>query len=129
MYSPSPNLTNENGSPFFSLLKTISKVYGKGIYTRIPINNCYSNIENWYAEIIRNINNVDKIIMSAGFAANIIAKRLWKSNIKKIVLDVGSLSDVFIFHTDIKKRIRTRIFMKLIESKIINNSRILLRNI
>lgn len=108
--------------------ENISKVYGNiKIFIKIPITNCYSNIEDWYKRILENINKVDKIILSAGFAGRVIVKRLWKLNIKKIVLDFGSLSDVFIFHTDIRKTIKGRIFMETVKSKIFINNKILLK--
>jgi len=108
--------------------ENISKVYGDvKIFIQVPVTNCYSNIKDWYEVILENINRVDKIILSAGFAGRVIAKRLWKLGIKKIVLDVGSLSDTFIFNTNIRRKTNIRGFMNQIESKIINNNRILLK--
>jgi len=107
--------------------ENISKVYGNvKVFIEISVQNCYSNIEYWYQEILKNIDKVDKIILSAGFAGRVIAKRLWKSNIKKVVLDVGSLSDAFIFQTDIRGKIKGRKFMKKIEKEINRNTNILL---
>jgi len=105
----------------------ISKVYGKGYYIKVPVKNCYSNIETWYKEILDNIDKVDKVIISAGFAGRVVAKRLFKAGIKKMVLDVGSLSDAFIFHTDIRKQIKGRTFMKKVEKQIYKNTKLLLR--
>jgi hypothetical protein len=108
--------------------ENISKVYGDvKIFIEIPVTNCYSNIENWYKRILENLDKVDKVILSAGFAGRVVAKRLWKSGIKKIVLDFGSLSDVFIFQTNVRKRIKGRIFMEMIKSKIFINNKILLK--
>ncbi len=106
--------------------ENISKVYGDvKIFIEIPVTNCYSNIENWYKKILENLDKVDKVILSAGFAGRVVAKRLWKSNIKKIVLDVGSLSDAFIFQTEIRKRIKGRTFMEISKAKIFINNKIL----
>ena len=105
----------------------ITKVYGEGYYVKIPVTNCYATIDTWYPEILSNIDKVDKIVLSAGFSSNVVAKRLFKAGIKKIVLDVGSLSDAFIFHTDIRKRIKSRMFMKRVETQIYRNAKVLLR--
>ena len=101
--------------------KNISKVYGKGAYVKVPIKNCYATIDQWYPEILANIDKVDKVILSAGFAGKVVAKRLFKAGIKKMVIDVGSLSDAFIFHTDIRKQIKARSFMKKVERQIFRN--------
>ena len=82
-------------------------------------------IDTWYPEILSNLDKVDKIILSAGQSSRIVAKRLFKAGIKKIVLDVGSLSDAFIFHTDIRKRINARTFMKHVEKQIFKNNNLL----
>lgn len=105
----------------------ISKIYGKGIYIKIPVANCYATIDIWDEEILRNIDKIDKVILSAGFAGRVVAKRLFKAGIKKTVIDVGSLSDAFIFHTDIRKQIRGRTFMKRVEKQIFRNTQLLLR--
>ena len=96
----------------------IAKVYGSGVYIKVPIKNCYATIDDWYPEIVKNSESVDKIILSAGFAGRVVAKRLFKEGIKKIVLDVGSLSDVFIYHTGLKNQIKRRTFMRHAENKI-----------
>lgn len=105
----------------------ISKVYGKGVYIKVPVRNCYATINKWYPEILANIDKADKIILSAGFAGKVVAKRLFKLGIKKMVLDVGSLSDAFIFHTDIRKRIKARTFMKRVERQIFRNANVLFK--
>jgi len=105
----------------------ISKVYGKGVYVKVPVRNCYATINKWYPGILANIDKVDKVILSAGFAGKIVAKRLFKAGIKKMVIDVGSLSDAFIFHTDIRKRIKARSFMKKVEKQIFRNTRVLFK--
>ena len=103
----------------------ISKVYGGGIYINVPVANCYATIDDWYPSIIENADKVDKIILSAGFSGRVVAKRLFKEGIKKIVLDVGSLSDAFIFNTDIRKQIKGRTFMKRVEKQIFKNNNLL----
>lgn len=104
----------------------ISQVYGSGGYVKVFPTNCYVNIDEWYQEILDKLNKVDKIVLSAGFSGKIIAKRLFKAGIKKIVLDVGSLSDAFIFNTDIRKQITGRTFMKQVKGRVNINTEILL---
>ena len=104
----------------------IEKAYGKiKVFVQVPKQNSYSMIDTWYPEILSNLDKVDKIILSAGQSSRIVAKRLFKAGIKKIVLDVGSLSDAFIFHTDIRKRINARTFMKHVEKQIFKNNNLL----
>lgn len=110
--------------------ENISKVYGDvKCFIEVPYMDCYSSIEEWYEDILDNIDNVDKVILSAGFSGRVVAKRLWQSGIRKIILDVGSLSDVFIFHTEIKNRINSRTFMNMIEGKLNNQTRVLLNQL
>ncbi len=105
----------------------ISKVYGKGVYVKVPVKNCYATIDQWYPEILNNLDRVDKIILSAGFAGRVVAKRLFKAGIEKMVIDIGSLSDAFIFHTDIRKHIKGRTFMKRVEKQIFRNANVLFK--
>ena len=104
----------------------IAKVYGKGVYVKIPVRNCYATIDQWYPEILANLDKVDKVILSAGFAGRVVAKRLFKAGINKMVLDVGSLSDTFVFHTDIMKKIKGRKFMEYVERQIFRNTNVLI---
>ena len=106
--------------------KNIEKIYGKGIYIKVFPTNCYINIDNWYQKILDDIDKVDKIVLSAGFAGRVVAKRLFKAGIKKMVLDVGSLSDAFILHTDRRLTTNIRTFMKQVESKVYTNAGILI---
>jgi len=107
--------------------ENISKVYGQvEHFIQVYPINCYSNIDFWYGKILENLDKVDKIVLSAGFAGRVVAKRLFKDGVKKIVLDVGSLSDAFIFQTGIKDRINTRTFMRRVEIRINENVNILL---
>ena len=72
-------------------------MYGKITHVKVTPINCYSNIDLWYDEILENIGNVDKVVLSCGFCGRVVAKRLWDLGIRLPVLDVGSLSDIFIF--------------------------------
>ena len=107
--------------------ENISKVYGDvRVFINVPIRNSYSSIDVWYEEILRRADEADKIILSAGFSSRVVAKRLWKEGVGKVVLDVGSLSDAFIFHTEIRKKIQGRKFMMRVEKRMRANVNILL---
>ena len=71
-------------------------MYGDITHVKVTHINCYSNIDLWYPEVLENIGNVDKVVLSCGFCGRVIAKRLWKLGVRIPVLDVGSLSDIFI---------------------------------
>jgi len=107
--------------------KNLDKIYGGGEYVKLGVQNCYGNIDQWYPELLKKAEKVDKIILSAGQSSRVIAKRLYKEGVKKMVLDVGSLSDAFIFNTPIRKIIHGRIFMKRVETKVNRNTRFLLQ--
>ena len=50
------NYTHEN----------IAKVYGKGLFVQVPRKNCYAMIDSIYAAVLKDKDNVDKIILSCG---------------------------------------------------------------
>jgi len=81
---------------FVSSYNSPALMYGDITHVKVTHINCYSNIDMWYPEVLRNIPNVDKVVLSCGFCGRVIAKRLWKLGVRIPVLDVGSLSDIFI---------------------------------
>ena len=110
--------------------ENIAKIYGNGLLVRVPHKNCYSIIDNIYAAVLRDIDKVDKIVLSSGQSGRVIAKRLWKDGIRKTVLDTGSLSDAFIFNIlPIMKSINVRTFMRQVEDTINTNTNILLNSL
>lgn len=58
-----------------------------------PKENSYSNIEEWYPELLEKSKNVDIVLLATGFSSRVVAKRLWKDNKKLQVLDLGSIVD------------------------------------
>lgn len=69
-------------------------LYGKiDYFVKIPSKNAYENINEWWPEIEKNINNVDLIIPSAGSSSNAIALRLWQMNCSVKLIDLGSIVD------------------------------------
>ena len=114
------NYTHEN----------IAKIYGNGLFVRVPHKNCYTTIDNIYEAVIRDMDEVDKIVLSCGQSGRVIAKRLWKAGIRKIVLDTGSLSDAFIFNIPhIMKSTNVRTFMLQVVDMINTNTSILLNSL
>lgn len=107
--------------------KNITKVYGETLFVHVPHKNCYTQIDELYQTVLDNMDRVDKIILSSGQSARVVAKRLWQDGIRKIVIDTGSLSDAFIFHIlPIMKSINVRTFMRQVEEQINTNTNILL---
>jgi len=86
----------------------LSQIFGNvDIFIEVPRRNCYSSIDNWYDKILENKHKVGKIVLAAGQSSRVIAKRLWKSD--DIVIDVGSLGDMFMLETGISIPLRTHI--------------------
>lgn len=96
--------------------------YGKiKYYIKTPPINSYSVIDDLMVEILNNIDNVDKVIFSCGQTSRIIIKRLWIKNIKKILIDVGSLSDYWVLNTYLENEIKLR-------GHIISNLKLIKKN-
>lgn len=108
------------GNYFHTNLKYL---YGNQIieFVETPIQNSFSKVDQIYNEILSKINNIDLIIFSTGQTSRIIIKRLWKNNINKIMLDVGSLSDFAVLDTFIEKYIPVRNNIKKNKNTIIQN--------
>ncbi|MHC4634340.1 MAG: hypothetical protein ACYSYU_03880 [Planctomycetota bacterium] len=86
----------------------LSQIFGEiDIFIEVPQRNCYSTINDWYGEILKNKDKVGKIVLAAGQSSRVIAGRLWKSD--DIIIDVGSLGDMFVLETGIKIPLRTHI--------------------
>jgi len=108
----------------------LNNFYGDIKYhVKVPKQNSYENIDSWYQEIIKNIDNVDKIILSSGQSSRVIAKRLYESGYKKTIIDVGALSDMLIIHTEIINNIPLRSHIKNNRELIKNNVDYLLKKI
>lgn len=70
------------------------KLYGKiNHYIRVPSKSAYSNINKWWPEIENNCSDVEIVIVSAGAASKVIAKRLWDKNLDIQLFDFGSIID------------------------------------
>lgn len=70
-------------------LKEIKSDY----YVQTPSTQAYSEIDKFYPEIIKNINDVDIILFGVGVCSTVIQKRLWQEQHQVITLDIGSLFD------------------------------------
>jgi len=70
------------------------KLYGYiDYYISIPKQFAYDTIDEWWPDIIKNIDHVELVIPSAGSASKVISKRLWKLNKEIHLLDIGSIID------------------------------------
>jgi hypothetical protein len=62
-------------------------------YVRIDSRNAYYSIDNWYNEVLENIDNCDVLIPAAGMATRVLNKRLWNLNKNIHSIDIGSVVD------------------------------------
>lgn len=86
----------------------LSQIFGDiDIFIKVPPRNCYATINDWYNKILENQHKVGKIVLAAGFSSRVLAKRLW--GLRKQVIDVGSLGDMFVLDTEIQISLRTHI--------------------
>ena len=70
------------------------KLYGKiNHYINVPPKSAYSNIDEWWPNVENNCSDVDIIIVSAGSATKVVAKRLWNKNLNIQLFDFGSIID------------------------------------
>ena len=73
---------------------TAEKLYGKiNHYINIPAKSAYSNIDEWWPEVENNCHDIEIIIVSAGAATKVVAKRLWNKNLNVQLFDFGSIID------------------------------------
>lgn len=74
--------------------ETAEKLYGKiYLYIEVPPRSAYNNIDEWWPLIEKNCDKAEVIIVSAGAATKIVAKRLWDKNINIHFFDFGSIID------------------------------------
>jgi hypothetical protein len=62
-------------------------------YVKIDGRNAYYSIDNWYNEVLENIDNCDVLIPAAGMATRVLNKRLWNLNKNIHSIDIGSVVD------------------------------------
>lgn len=74
--------------------KIIEKVLGTGVlHVETPIKNAYHSIDEWWPQVVENIDKVDIVIPSAGMASRVINKRLWNVEANVHSIDIGSIFD------------------------------------
>ena len=87
-------------------------------HIQTPSTNSYKNINEWYPQLLEIIDDVDMVILATGFSSRVLASRLWDLGINKIVLDIGSVVDMFIANTELINVINTRSTMSTYEKQI-----------
>ena len=90
-------------------------------HVQTPSTNSYANIDKWFPEILDVIDEVDVIILASGFSSRVAASRLWKLGINKIVIDPGSVVDMFIANTWIHDNINLRSTMTKHRNEILKS--------
>tara|TARA_R110002020_G_scaffold441912_1_gene652953 strand:- start:454 stop:1257 length:804 start_codon:yes stop_codon:yes gene_type:complete len=98
-------------------------------HVQTPSTDSYSNIDEWYPEILELVDDVDVIILASGFSSRVLASRLWDLGINKIVLDIGSVVDMFIADTDLVNHINTRSTMETHKNQINQSLKYILNNV
>lgn len=63
-------------------------------YIQTPAKNSYAEINRWWPEVIKHLNDVELVIPAAGMATRVINKRLWESGVTVQSFDIGSLVDI-----------------------------------
>jgi len=87
-------------------------------HVQTPSINSYETVDEWYPDLLNVIDDVEVIILASGFSSRVLASRLWNAGINKIVLDIGSVVDMFIANTDLVNLINTRSTMSTHENEI-----------
>jgi Glycosyltransferase GT-D fold len=74
--------------------ETAEKLYGEiDFYINVPPKSAYSSINEWWPNVLSNCSNVEIVIVSAGAATKVVAKRLWEKNLNIQLFDFGSIID------------------------------------
>ena len=97
-------------------------------HIQTPSTNSYENIDDWYPELLSVIDDVDVVILASGQSSRVVASRLWNAGINKIVIDIGSVADMFVANTDIFNKIKLRGSMHVHRQIILNSLNFILRN-
>jgi len=63
------------------------------VYIPIPSVGAYYKLNEWFPQIVENIDKVEVVIPSAGVASNIISSKLWQMNCEVHCLNIGSIVD------------------------------------
>ena len=98
-------------------------------HIQTPSTNSYETIDEWYPELLKVVDDVDVIILASGFSSRVLASRLWNAGIEKIVLDIGSVVDMFIADTELIKLINTRSTMQTHKTEIAQSLEFILKNL
>ena len=82
-------------------------------HVQTPSINSYSNIDEWYPELLETLDDVEVVILASGQSSRILCGRLWNAGVNKLVIDIGSVADMFISDTWIFDKINLRSTMRV----------------
>tara|TARA_B100000287_G_scaffold277967_1_gene261899 strand:+ start:11306 stop:12103 length:798 start_codon:yes stop_codon:yes gene_type:complete len=100
----------------------VGKIWGNiEHHIQTPSVNSYGNIDEWWPELLEVLDDVDVVICASGQSSRVICGRLWSMGVKKIVLDIGSVADMFVANTWIFNNIKLRSTMHKERSRILNS--------
>jgi len=75
--------------------ESMEQLYGPiKYYVQTPKRDAYYTIDEWWPQVLENIDNVDLVLPSVGCASAVVAKRLWKLKADVHLVDIGSINDV-----------------------------------
>jgi hypothetical protein len=88
------------------------KLYGPiEKYIQTPGRYAYDSFEEYWPEIENSIDDIEVVIVSAGVASDVIAKRLWVLNKEIHLFDIGSIIDAV-------EGLNSRIWLRLLGHRI-----------
>lgn len=74
--------------------KTVEKLFGPiDYYVETPARNSFAQIDQWWPEVLKNIDNVEVVLPATGSATSVINLRLWNMGVNVHSIDIGSIVD------------------------------------
>ena len=74
-------------------LKEVNKFLDIKYFVETPTTQSYYKIDEFYPEIIKNIKDIDIIVLGTGICSKVIQKRIWNEGHNVTTLDLGSFLD------------------------------------
>lgn len=95
-------------------------------HIQTPSTNSYETIDEWYPELLNTIDDIEVVILASGFSSRVLTGRLWNEGVNKIVIDIGSVADMFVANTWIFDEINLRTSMSKNKQQILDSLNFLL---
>jgi hypothetical protein len=93
--------------------QTAEKLFGPiDYYVETPAKNSFAEIDRWWPEVLKNVNDVEVVIPATGSATSVINLRLWNMGVNVHCIDIGSIVDA------IDPGVHTRKWIRLMGYKV-----------